>query len=576
MLNFDINDSFDGSVDIPEHKLKNIKATIIFKQGKLIDINLFFDTSPNQNINDSSIMYFNFKKGSICLADLKASQYNNMLSSTNYSFFAKKAIFTYANNFDWNNFKINKISLHTSNLNRWLFFSLPEDYVEKIKEIDNYKSQININNIQYNKHKLSIYDNFIYIKDNKKEDLYRLIAKGYITIEDKDTNFNINEASILIGDIELLLCVLTGYPQSPITVKFNENMFFYQTNGSHIKVQNPDSHLDFIFWFNILNQKNNMQDILINFFAKTDIIKKTYRGLWGLINNPADDFYDDVFFRIFAMLDCITKNKSEDIKIPFSDEQKADIKNVLANIIEKQMTNFPDYNDQYSVIKERIIESVDYSNGLSYKNRIQYIMKNYLSVEATEIISIDDKTLSKIVKLRNSFAHLNELPDFFYTEGYQIYNKTLLLIFYLLWKELGINDKVIFANLNRTFNTLKQACSKQKLDVYNGTPLISLSDGEFNKLLLIKHGHAIPSMEKTYSNIILEKIKDLYSINVEMTNAFQKNIYSKKYASVKDYVISLYSPQKYNDITYVSDIWIENRRTQLNIHGAIIIDFSKK
>ncbi|MCL1973141.1 MAG: hypothetical protein FWG57_09210 [Endomicrobia bacterium] len=573
MLNFDTNHTFDGLANIPEYKLTDIEAKITFKQGHFIHIELHLKEDLKYSLNKITNIHFNLEKGSIFISDIKADMYNEIFSHKNYSFTAKTAIFTHAKDFDWSTFKINKISLHTTNINKWLYFSLPDDYIEIIKEIDNYKSQINIKNIQYADHKLNITDSFIYIKDKKKDDLYKLTVKGYINVEDISNNFDINEIKIIIGNLELLLCVLTNYPQSPVTVKLNEKMFFYQANSSHIKVSNPNSHLDFAFWFNMLRD-DSMQDIFTNLFNKIDTIKSTYHGLWGIINNPTDHFYDDVFFRIFAMLDCITRTKSPDIKIPFSKKQKKEIRGFFANIIEEHLKELPNRDKQYYVIKEKISNSIYYSNELSYKNRIQYIITNYLSDEAKKIIHINSETLDNIVELRNAFAHLNNLPNFFYTEGHVIYNKTLLLIFYLLWKDLGISDKVIFGNLKRTFNVLKYGCNPKELDIYHGTLFIALGDKEFKKLSLIKHGYTIPKKEKSYSDIVIEKRKNRYSINVKNTKTFKKNINSKNHTDSKDSVKELYISCKYSEIKQVSEIWIENRDTQLKIHNVFIVEFT--
>jgi hypothetical protein len=169
------------------------------------------------------------------------------------------------------------------------------------------------------------------------------------------------------------------------------------------------------------------------------------------------------------MLDSIISAKIKEDKISFYEKEKKEIKNIFEN----KLNTFDNSDivsrsnlskDEYNNIKKNIVTSCLLGNKKPYLYKIKELY-NTLSDETKKIIDFSDELFELLKESRNNIAHANKLSEKFYEKSNILYYKTLLFICYLIWKDLGLDDKAIWNELCPHTN-IKLYCNEKELYKY--------------------------------------------------------------------------------------------------------------
>ncbi len=561
MLNFDADKTFKGKFILTFPIVKTpteVDAELIFSPGKFVLLRFKTDFNiEKEPFYAQGHIVFTSKEGSFLLYNFIKDDDWLWGFVFQYALRINKVLFSCDRNYNWDMLVINKISLHTENLNEWLFRRMPTEYQEKLEAIKNYKSQIDFD-IKTKENKLvHIFDEFKY---REKENTHKLEIKTFISLESKDTPFDEKDIYECCKKIELLLIILSGVRQNKVTMKVNNDLFFYMPNYQE---PNKISQSYFIFRLNVLKEEGVLGAIFDNFYQKIEDIETAFPNFWGLMNSSSTSYWEDNYFRLFSMLDSITSKKKLETEIPFSEHQKKEIclkmKEFIITFYNKILENekSEEKRKEYDQILGNICNKLD--NRLTYRQKVRKLLRRCLTEDAIKIIDISEENLGHIVDMRNKLAHADPLTEDLKRYRHVIFHKVLLLIFYLIWRDLGINDKTIFYSLAKSFHFVKYFANEKELDIYNGIPLFNFSEAEVKNLQKIPYGYSLEDRKPVYSKIILEKIGEKYSVNIEKNIKYREKI-AQAYSLTSEMITALVKeiyPEAVK-IKFLPNIWVDD------------------
>ena len=180
-----------------------------------------------------------------------------------------------------------------------------------------------------------------------------------------------------------------------------------------------------------------------------------------------------------------------------------------------------------------------------------------------------DENIKILKGLRDDVAHANEIKNATsdYTYIFLLKDKLILLIYYLIYKDLGIDDKDVINNFYKSFHEL-------------------IRNPELNRKFLDLAAGEIPFFnvdQETYENV---KSSSLYYISLEINEKekkykFNKDINDKilkiwsigksEFSKMVDFVISFYPKNKVVDAKYLNAAYIQYNDNSIKIHGLCMV-----
>lgn len=438
--------------------LPDIAATLTFNENNHIRIcTTNFSTKEQLNsLTDETI------KTAIFVTETKSFLFEIVYryNSPPFNLYAEIVFESPDKNFDWNNFGITNIKFTTKYLD--MFFkrvSIGYDNLEELKKaVTSYDSFLKCN-IKFSNKIISIQE-INTQKNDTQDEIYLALTVN------KDT-LSIEETEELIFNITLIFNILTGFSNEAKNITINQN----------IKVHKIEYNLDLeetnswtSLFFTIAELESYINIIFCNFFTNIETLKKTYNHIWAIFNSSKQSFYEYKFFTLFTMLNSIilTKIKKTTI-IAFNKKEIKEIKRTL----KRELDSFDDntiilrnklLTDEYKKTKKNIVDSCLSGNNKPYLYKIKELYNN-LSDIAKKIIDFNDKLFDLLKQARNYIAHGKNLNDKFYKYYQDLYYKTLLFIFYLIWIDLGLNDEIIWNRLS-PYTNISHYCNQEELKNY--------------------------------------------------------------------------------------------------------------
>lgn len=561
MLSLDEEKIFKGHISIQPLNIETAVAELSIKPGynTLLKCYLPFNILKKQLLDSISELVFVDGTNSIALKGLRQTPLSghnlDENGNTEFTFEVHYFLLTNVSNFNWKKFSIKSISVNTQNLDMWMCRTPPNrDPVhlsEKLDTICNYKKGC----------RLHIYNDICNLNNLPISFLNMEIKKGLLSID---------ETFALINDMELLLCILIGFSSRPQVIRLNKNIYLY-ISFFKPNTQKPSFWGDFTYDFVALTQDKLFPRIFNNFFKIKESFRKSYHNLLSVLNESQETLPEDKIFRLFVMLDAVTRSKIQDQSYKLSDSIKKKIKEKIFSIIDTyllQASNIKALSKPTAgILKNNIQMHILDGNRFYYLDKIKKIHENCLSGDAKSIIDFSDELLTLLKDSRNALAHAEKLPEKFYSFRDILFYKTKLFILFLVWRDLGLSEKYIFKAIDASYEALRYYCDRRALDIYLGMKKIRLNKKAFISLGIVQQLTRTDMKESSAAYVVLEKKGRRYAINVPNSKILAKNYHS--YTDPKKILEPIYRNTK--EITWISDFWAYNNQNYKKVTYAFIV-----
>ena len=438
--------------------LQDIPATLIFNENNRIKICIknFCTKEQLNSLTDETI------KTAIFVTETKSFLFEIVYryNSIPFNLYAEIVFESPDKNFDWNNFGITNIKFTTKYLD--MFFkriSIDYDNLEELKKaITSYDSFLKCD-INFSNKIISIQE--INTQKNDTQD------EIYLTLTVNNNTLSIKETEELIFNTSLIFDILTGFSNEAQNVTINQSIKLHKIKYN-LDLEKTTSWSG--LFFTVAELEKHLNIIFFKFFNNVEDFQKTYNHIWAIFNSSKQAFYEYKFFTLFTILNSIISTKIEETTIiAFNKNEVKEIKQSLKD----KLDSFDDnaiisrnklLEDVYKKTKKNIIDTCLSGNNKPYLNKIKELYNN-ISNTAKKIIDFNDILFDLLKQTRNYIAHGKDLDNKFYKYYQNLYYKTLLFICYLIWRDLGLDDKTIWNGLS-PYTNISHYCNQEELKHY--------------------------------------------------------------------------------------------------------------
>lgn len=474
-------------------------------------------------------------------------------------------------------YSFTSIRFYLTNLNNYMLYGNIETKIEN----DNIIRNINIPkfDVQINYHGESIRFFNKYICDTKKEDRAFVVDEYPCLIIESKNGFKIENIQSFCHDVCMIFSFITGSPCHPLYTWISKDNSYYQScyfPVPNIKETEIEFHLEYILKFKDLCNKNYFETIIKNYYSKDKnlLFKKLFsRFYYLMISNNEWEYALLGYISIYEKYISKTSKKiTRKNIIPVET-----IETVKAQLIGKIKTEINDVD--FKIIKD-IIDSFNDKITLEQKKERNFREKhlewiNSLDKTLISIFNFTEEEFKTIKKLRDNIAHSNviEYQNYDFNDLFKIVNKLKLIILYIIYNNMGLENSYIIKNLSSTMNKLKRNSNIDFISLKRATgivPFLLVSKEDFDYFA-----------DQNYHDVVIEISKENnqlhYNINRENTkkvNNKWEDLNQNKFSDIRAFLRYLYNNINI-EIKYSPGYIETDEGDILEINGTSLIEIMK-
>lgn len=449
-------------------------------------------------------------------------------------------------------------------------FKITESKIKK--EI--YKFEIN-ETIPINNNKINIKNN--YRCNISKIEKFDTLVSEIISFEliNLDGFFSLEEAIEFSLDFCNLFSLLLALPLSLEYIwlitrdKTKKNSLYFSTVTSEYPFKysreafiNPKRIFD----------NNDWYKIFYNFFSGSyhqnfkDIWKKlpslfSYKGIW---------IYEFLGYVSILESYCAKYTTKKGKKLNKSTYKE--LQNTLLTEIDNFSINLGDEYIEVMASFKNGIKGIRNTNLPTFTEKFNFIM-NEIDPDIRKILNFTHSEFKILKEIRDTAAHALPIKtkyDYDITYEFQIRNKLLLLLIYLVHRDFGFSPVDFASSLKNTLNNYARGAEINKihLDKFTGVPFFLVDKNSFNSALKTNRLHIGLEYNAT---------KNTYSFSplvTELSKEWITRKSHKKNRNLVDYIKENIKHSKNFKIEYLNKAYLEWKSKTVELHGTCVISYS--